>query len=318
MSREIASQGAHLFPPPAAVRWERRPPFHQKGAGQNPPPGASISYYLKDKPPGEVTLEILDAKGALVKKLSSKVEPPELEPDDPDGPGEPKKKTALSIEPGVQQVAWDLAYAGAEKIKGAKVEGDDPETGPTAVPGEYSVRLTVGGQVLTAPLDLRPDPRLGLTAADYAAQLELGQAVRDSITRLASRVRAIRSVVAQIEAKNAALEGNASAAAWLKASAEVIARCHALEGKLHNPEAQVEYDILARGSRLYTRLNFLFSVLKQGSGAPTQGMREVYAEQAGELDQIDAEWKALVSGDLAALGQKARELGGPEVLVPGS
>ena len=317
MSREIKEQAAHLFAPPPVVRWQYHSSFHEEGSGKNPPEGATISYYLKAKPAGEISLAIYDASGRLVKELSSKAEAPEIDEDDPDGPSEPAKKPVLSREPGVQRVSWNLAYAGALKIKGAKVEGDDPERGPTALPGAYTLKLSVDGRTSEASLELRPDPRTKPAPADLAAQLELGLAVRDSITRLARDVGGIRSVRAQLEARSAGLAGNAAAEPWLKAAADVLTKCAALDGQLHNPQAEVDYDILARGARLYSRLNYLFSFVKDSAErAPTQGMREVYADQLRELDRLDGEWKALVQGDLAVLGRQAQALGLPEVALP--
>ena len=53
-----------------------------------------------------------------------------------------------------------------------------------------------------------------------------------------------------------------------------------------------------------------------GDGAPTQGSREVYAEQKRELDALDAELRAVVAGDVAALNRRARELELGDIAVP--
>ena len=71
------------------------------------------------------------------------------------------------------------------------------------------------------------------------------------------------------------------------------------------------YDILAQkgGTKLYSRLSPLLEWATQGDGAPTQGLREVYAAQHQELQQCDAEFQALLSKDLAALNAQAASLG---------
>jgi hypothetical protein len=91
-----------------------------------------------------------------------------------------------------------------------------------------------------------------------------------------------------------------------------------VEARLHNPTAEVAYDVLAMrgGAKLYSRLSPLFEFVKGGDGPPTQGVKEVYAAQKQELDALDAEWKAIVSGDLAALNEQARKLDLPAVYVP--
>ena len=62
----VRSAPAHLFAPDTAVRWQGGHARTQS-AGENPPDGAVIDYYLKDKPSGSVTLEFLDVSGRVVR-----------------------------------------------------------------------------------------------------------------------------------------------------------------------------------------------------------------------------------------------------------
>jgi hypothetical protein len=110
------------------------------------------------------------------------------------------------------------------------------------------------------------------------------------------------------------------AAAPLAADAEALARrCDALEERLHNPKAEVAYDILARpgGARLYSRLAPHYGWVHEGDFPPTRGQREVYAELKGELDDLALEWKSIVETDVPALNAKARALAPDLVVVPG-
>jgi hypothetical protein len=274
-----------------------------------------IDYALKKKPEGEITLEILDASGALVRTITSVKEEPEVPEDDPDAPDEPPELPILKTDPGVQRVAWDLEWQGARKIRGAKAEGN-PEAAPRVVPGTYTARLTVEGKSWTTPIEVRPDPRLNVPQADIEAQVRFGLQIRDAVARLSTLVAQIRSVREQINVKSEALKGSARAADWTKAAADLTGKCDRLEETLHNPKAQVEYDILAKGARLYSRLSPLLSNAVDGTGAPTQGMREVFAGQLRELENHEAEWKALVGGDLAALNHRASELKLEGIVVP--
>jgi len=314
-SSEVAGRAAHLFPAQPAVRWEYRSPVYGESAGENRPRGAILNYSLKAKVEGDVTLEILDASGKVVRTITSKKEEPELPEDDPDGPWDPPKKAVLSTEAGVQRVVWDLKWEKGPKIKAAKVEGN-PEAAPRVRPGAYTVRLTAAGQTLTTSLDILPDPRLSVPPADLSAQIDFGRQVQGAVGRLATLVEQIRSVRRQLAVRSEALQGNAAVAEWTKAAQDLITRCDALEDRLHNSKAQVEYDVLATGSRLYSRISPLLGFAIGGTGAPTQGMREVFAEQVRELDGYAVEWQSLVGERLTALERQGRELNLGEVVVP--
>ena len=104
----------------------------------------------------------------------------------------------------------------------------------------------------------------------------------------------------------------------VKDATSLIAKLDLLEEKLHNPKAEVTYDILARkgGARLYSQLAQLYEWLKDSDGPITQGMREVYAEQAKELRHLETVLQGLVTGDLNRLNNLVRKLELPHVIVP--
>ncbi len=301
------------------MRWQLEPAVssHVKGPGENPPAGATVHYWLKEEPKDDVVLEVLDEKGALVRTLSSRKVPPAVAEDDPD-PEEPEPKP-LPKQTGLQRAVWDLRYEGATKIKGAKIDSGDPGTGPLVLPGRYTLRLRVGGESLTAPLEVRLDPRVNVARSELEEQLAFALALRDDLTRLAATVHELRAVREQVVARAALARGRAGTEPLVAAADAVAAKCDALEERLHNPKATVAYDILAMpgGAQLYSRLAPLYSWASEGDGRPTQGMREVYALLRQELDGLVAEWKAVVESDLPALNQKARELAPDFVLPPG-
>jgi hypothetical protein len=296
------------------VAWRYRGDY-EKGPGKNPPRGALIQYFLKEKVEGELKIDILDSQGRLVRTLSSTKQEPEVAEDDPDGA--PEKKKPLAAKPGVQRAVWDLTWEGATKIKKAKIDWGNPEEGMPVLPGTYTVRLTVAGQTLETPLEVRQDPRVTVGLPALTEQLEFALKLRDDISRLSGIVHSLRSVREQLQARNALVENDSAWQGWLEASKKLVGRLDALEKKLHNPTAEVAYDILMQkgGAKLYSQLIPLYSFAIEGDGAPTRGMREMYAEHAEELGRHEAEWKEL--GDaVAALNAQAKQLNAPVVVVP--
>jgi photosystem II stability/assembly factor-like uncharacterized protein len=348
---EAKEEQISLFPAEPAVRYRYHTPLGEKkplGAGQNPPPGAILHYHLANKPKSDLFLEILDAKDQRVALLSSKKEPEEKP--DPGDYSEPKyKKTVLNVEAGLHRLVWDLRYQGAEVITGAKVDSGEPKMGPLVNPGVYTLKLTADGQTRTTKLHVLPDPRgipAGIwarTASKLAAsdqqltpeailrqveapaqnkelqeQIELALQVRDAITDLARTVDQIRRVKGQLVARNELLKDDRAARSLVQASREVLPRLDALEEKLHNPKAKIPYDILAQkgGARLYSQLVWLFEMLKDSDGAPTQALRDMVAEHSELLHKYREQWRSLATKELAALNDRAKKLDVPTLLLP--
>ncbi len=306
---------AHLFPVAPATRWRYSSNFHDYGVkGKNPPAAAMIEYFLRAKSEKDVTIEILDSKGGLVRTLGSVADPQEWPLDDPDEGREEANEADLKNDAGVQRAFWDFRYEGAKKIWRAKIDMGDPGEGPLAPPGNYTVRLNVNGKSYSQVLLVTADPRLSMSGADYDNQLAFSLQVRAEVTRLTKMVDAIRSIRTQVSARKDLVKADQAAADWVKMADALLPKLDALEEKLHNPKAEVVYDILALkgGARLYSRLSPLYSFVVEGDGVPTQGMREVFATHQSEMEAIEKEWTALLSGEIATLIKATQ----PAIVIP--
>jgi photosystem II stability/assembly factor-like uncharacterized protein len=318
ISPEVLGKDVHLFAAPDATRWLYRNAHRGDWSAENPQPGARLYYWLKSAPKGEVTIDVLDAKGTLVNTLSSKPRALSGSSEYTAEEEELWKNLTLPKEAGVEVGTWDTTWAGAEMIPGSKLDSGFPGIGPRALPGTYTVRLTVDGKSQTTTLNLKPDPRATASAADLEAQLRFALEVRESISRLSRTVKDLRTIRQQLAARNEILAADAHAEALRKSSADLIAKLDTLEAKLHNPKAEVVYDVLAQkgGTQLYSRLAPLFDVVKDGDGLPTQGAREEYAREKQELDGYEAELSRLITTDLATQNETAAKLGLPRIYVP--
>jgi hypothetical protein len=183
LTGEIRS--AHLFQPAPAMRIRSTthgdtpiPP--EEPAGENPPTGAIFYYYLKSAAQNEVKLEVLDAKGQVVRAYSSKDQP--FQPPTP--PAFPaywfKPENLLSPAAGMHRFLWDVRYAAPPfaqpEYSMFTVAGRDvprQPAGPQALPGSYQVRLTVDGKTYTQPFKLTLDPRVKTTPQDLEKQFSL-------------------------------------------------------------------------------------------------------------------------------------------------
>ena len=174
--------GTVLFKPQRAyrVRWNMNPDTPlppEEPAGQNPPDGAVINYYLSDKAAKPVTLEITDAAGKLVRRYSSDEKPYNI-PDVNLPAYWIRPQQILSGDVGAHRFMWDMHYPPLDlpptyPIAAVYHQTAPDPTSPWVMPGTYTVKLTVAGKIYTQPLTIMMDPRVKTTTAALKQQHDL-------------------------------------------------------------------------------------------------------------------------------------------------
>jgi len=182
-----AKSDVHVFAPQQAIRfrWNRNPDTPlppEVPAGQNPPDGAIIDYYLASAAKNPVTLEIFDAQNHLVRKYSSIDKPLDMAKIAAENPIPMywvRHDKILSSQAGMHRFVWDMHYPAPESLAHeypiSAIVNDTPRypLGAFALPGEYTLKLTVDGKSYTQPLTVRMDPRIGTSFADIQKQFHL-------------------------------------------------------------------------------------------------------------------------------------------------
>jgi photosystem II stability/assembly factor-like uncharacterized protein len=167
-SFDAAPSEAHLFRPADALILPQgtddgTPTQKDEPELENPPTGAVLDYYVPAGAAGPVTLEILNASGATVRRFSS------IDPVPPVDPNTLAVKAIWqraqdppSAAPGMHRFVWDLRPTppAGGRGRGGRGGGGGGRGGlPPVAAGAYSVKLTVNGKTLTQPLTVKPDPR---------------------------------------------------------------------------------------------------------------------------------------------------------------
>ena len=262
---------ALLFEPQQAwrFRWNKytdTPPPPDEPAGENPPDGAIINYFLKADAREPVTLEILTENGELVRRYSSADEPePPLEGQNvPDY--WPRPPQVLSAEAGLHRFVWNLHYPRPAVLRFrypiAAVAGNTPVTpfGPWVLPGRYTVKLTANGKTYSQTLTVKMDPRVQTSSAELERQHRLSMKLYDLLRQdfdALTDVRAFRS-----DRRNSARENEAAA----------------LERSL---------------TRLNGNLGSLLSTVERADVEPTSQVVQAIGTVERELNVTLAEWQAL-------------------------
>jgi photosystem II stability/assembly factor-like uncharacterized protein len=167
ISNEVAGADAFLFRPadvfsitPGSDYGTPQP--RDEALAENPPFGAMIDYYLKTNTSGAVTIEILDPAGEVIRKYSSEDKPVPVDTDKLNIPTYwLRPREPLSTAAGMHRWIWDLRPTPPPSTRAAGLESFFfGGRGPTVLPGNYTVRLTVNGKSFTQPFVVKMDPRL--------------------------------------------------------------------------------------------------------------------------------------------------------------
>jgi len=206
--RQDAASKPFLFKPATAIRFRGAgftgtPMPKDEALAANPPVGAAIDYVIDNAT--NVTLDIFDARGELVRRYSSAEAPPAPNPAKlTTAPEWFDYETALSTKPGLHRFIWRLHYP-------ASNSKDPYSRGVWAPPGDYKLVLTVDGKTMTETLAIAADPRMA--PYDYAAQFALARAVEQTHAQVGA-ARAEAAEVAKTNPKAAALADAAPGGAW--------------------------------------------------------------------------------------------------------
>jgi photosystem II stability/assembly factor-like uncharacterized protein len=213
---------AHLLSPRnvVRVRWDMSqdtplPP--ETPAGDNPPDGAILYYFLKSAPQGDIKLSIYDSHNNLVRQFTNV--PPLYDKAPANAPeywfAPP---LALTKAAGLNRFTWDLRYPAMKELRYSyygnqldyieytlsdhAIPGDFPrelQPGAFAVPGEYSLVLEADGKTYRQALSVTLDPRVQASQADLVKQLEVETSVSDQMAATYDgdiQARALRAAIA--------------------------------------------------------------------------------------------------------------------------
>jgi photosystem II stability/assembly factor-like uncharacterized protein len=293
---EVAAAEVHLFTPAPAVRVHERETYviPTDGVGENPP-GATVSYVVGPDAAAAIRLDILDAVGRTAFSATNA------------GDSLPR----LPVTPGMHRVAWDLRYPLPALISGTAYDERDPR-GVLAVPGRYTVKLTVGDRVASAPLTVVQDPRSTATIADMTAEFDLATQLMGMLGELHAVVRQVQGVRAQIDALRARTSRTSDIARNLD---QIDQAADAVLNQLYEPDARSSNDLLNYPMRLNVRIAYLEDEVDYGDGAPTEQFREMASEYRHAFDAEKARWTAIVTTEIPALNRHLAGLRLPQVVV---
>ncbi len=275
---------AHLYAPREAILFAGSGGFGTpQNAGKNPPNGATVYFRVASAPDSAnaVSLEFLDAKGAVVRSFATR-----------------DSLNRLTVKPGLNSVTWNLRRTMPTRVGNVLLFGAPGDGGARVSPGSYSVRLTVGTTVLTQPLVVKQDPRIDAPLSVIAE--------RDSVANLlASRINEIHESVLRLRDVKTQVQGYVARARETSAPDTIGKAGRALTGKLEKMDPRLTtkaangQDIINFANGINGQYGFLLGQV-EGNTALTQPVKERLAELEKIWQGIRAEVEVIENVDVPA------------------
>ena len=323
IAANVTSEPAHLFKPGDAYRIRRNvgadTPFPPEVPhALNPLEGAIVDYWLGAAPRAEVTLDVLDASGALVRRLTS-------------APGTPVPEAARPPEPnfwiappfslpknaGENRTHWDLRYEPPRTFSHSfEINANPGQTPPSpegalVLPGTYTLRLTADGHTSTSTVTVKNDPRSPATLDQLRAQHALQTKIMRAMELSYEGHRVALGLRDSVRA--------ADSSAALGAQLDTLAGLDVGRGRGRFGGGQAAPSFRSVNNALANELN----TQEQADMAPTQAALAAYASACQDLAKVVASWQLLSTSELNTLnaaltsrGRRALTLAREELKAP--
>jgi photosystem II stability/assembly factor-like uncharacterized protein len=305
MDAHVAAADAWLFRPGVAYRVrpggdQGTPVPMDEALASNPPDGAAMDYYLRQKASGPVQLEILDSEGKLVRRFTSNDELRKTDPKDVQFPiywvRDPQP---LSAEAGMHRFVWGLRYPLPQSVH-ASFWGP---AGPAAAPGSYILRLTANGKSSTQPLTIKMDPRVKATQAALVRQFELASKLAARLGEISSATQQASELRKQIDRRKKESSGKAGLQQALEA----------LEKKIEapaEPDSDADFRLFGLAvpgeenpplPKVAAALAGLLTIVESADTAPTVDAATASEKWDASAQAALARWAALQKEDLVSV-----------------
>ncbi len=262
MTPQILNSNAYLFSVRPALRYASR--FTRYGigdkqfAGPNPPTGALITYYLKDKLDEKATLklQVFDSSGKLVQDIERP-----------------------SREKGLNRTAWNLRLGGPEVRRPPTEEQlafGFGSRGPQVLPGTYTVKLTVNDKVFEERVEVKLDPTINVPTAALQEALDMQIKLREMQSTINLSLRFLDSLEEQLKNAQTTMKGlqKEPDKELMKALESWIKELDTMEDKLSSRQEGLGF---SGRDQVSDNIGNLFFSLDTNFG-PTPGQKQFFAE----------------------------------------
>ena len=350
LSPAVPRERVHLFRPRRVYRASFGGGGGNGAAGSHPsganPPSGAVIYYWLAQPRQVVTMDFLDQQGKVIRSFTSEQDPTIAadsvradsirtarndslrraglptdtatrseargEESGDEGPIRRRPPPRVPNKAGLNQFAWNLRYPDASVFQNM-IMWAGSVAGPTALPGTYSVRMTVGGQRFSQPFTIVKDPRTTATDADLKEQFDLLMRIRDKTSEANDAVKTIRNVKAQLADRSKRMTGP-KAGSFAELATNLTARLSAVESEIYQVKNQSSQDPLNYPIKLNNKIAALAGVVGGVDAKPTSQSYTVFNDLSAQLDRQLQAMRGPLMVTLPLLNATLKQAGLPPIV----
>jgi photosystem II stability/assembly factor-like uncharacterized protein len=272
-------------------------------SGVNPANGIVVYYRLPElEKTADITLEIADASGKVIRTVSSK-----KDADFKKWDGGPSAEPVLPKSKGLNRFVWDMRYPTIPGVPGVFIEGS--YRGHKAIPGTYHVTLKVGDKKTSTKAEILANPLYPTSASTYAEYHAVMAGMEHELTAMHRLVNSLYDQQKQLEALLASLPTGDKYASVKRDGTAVLEKLKAWDGEMIQRRTRA-YDDVENFPNKFTA-NYLFLINQTESDMP-----RVNQPSLDRLAQLNAAWKnlkaradKLTGEEIPALNKQLWELG---------
>jgi len=293
LSKEVAGSDFYLYEPMPSYRIRGGQRGESKTAGTNHPGGVMVHFYLKEKPADSVAVKLafLEEDGKLIREFSTTAE---------------DKEEQLEVEEKGNRYSWNMEYPGAERFKGMVLWAASLN-GPSAVPGNYRVRLTVGEESQERAFEILADPRSETTMAELKTQFDFVMEIRNKVTEAHETIIDIREIRNQLNHYKKLWKDEEAMEPLIEKANAIDSVMTEVEKELYQTKNRSGQDPLNYPIQLTNKLAHVGTLTGRGQFAPTEQAMQVKEELTEKIDTQLEKFEQIRDNDLPEFNRMVRE-----------
>jgi len=275
-------------------------------AGENPPSGIIVNYYLGDALPGGISLTFRDSEGQIIQTFSSQ-----------HTNAHSRSASGPTAHPGLNRFVWDMHYPDALPLEEGRLFNYWARAphGPLAPPGAYEVELDVDGKSYRRAFGILKDPRVSSNEGDLKAQFALLLKIRDKLSEVHGAINRGRLMRHQIVEWSARINRDPQNAQLAGELLEIDNRIKSVIDQLVQEKIRIGCDFAVYAPQVNSKLVALASFVGSSETLPAAQHREVFAELAARADRQIWELNGIVKMELSEVVNQIRSSNIPLITI---